>query len=183
VRLATSPDLAAVSEINRFWLSAGRAGCRDDGYLVGEPYEDEVLARVAADDGVAVAEDCGHIVGYYLFDDHSCDPTTARYLRAIGELTRRGAIDPRWRVCRRAQVAIRPEWHASGLSARLLHVLRARHRDRFDAVFSFVAKDNPKLGAHQRIGWRIVGGDRAFHHVLLPLRGSRGGDVVREEGP
>jgi GNAT superfamily N-acetyltransferase len=171
VRLATSRDLVGVSEINRFWLAAGRSGHRGDGYLFGEPYADEVLARIAADDGVSVAEARGRVVGYYLFDDHSCNSTTARYLDVIGELTRRGAIDPRWRVCRRAQVAIRPEWQSSGLSVHLLRVLRDRHRDRFDAVFSVVAKDNPKLGVHLRVGWRIVGGDRAVHYVLLPLRG------------
>jgi GNAT superfamily N-acetyltransferase len=175
VRLATSRDLVGVSEINCFWLAAGRSGLRADGYLFGDPYADQVLARIAADDGIAVANACGRVVGYYLFDDHSCDSTTARYLDAIRELTQRGAIDPCWRVCRRAQVAVRPEWQSSGLSAHLLRVLRERHRDRFDAVFSVVAKDNPKLGAHLRVGWRIVGGDSAVHYVLLPLLGWRAG--------
>jgi hypothetical protein len=164
VRRASQDDAPAILSIQAHWLERGEGDQRHAGYLSGGAHTAAEISQLIEAHAVVVAVHEGSVIGYYLFDD-----ITNQHITAHNRESLRSLPLPFRRVCPRAQAAVLEEFHHLGLSRLLVRHLMQEHKGRFDAVFASVAKDNPKLAAHLRVGWRLAGEDGQFFYVVLPL--------------
>lgn len=170
VRLARIEDVDAIAAINRSWIAIGNdpAADRSKGHLFGRAFTIDQLELIVANQGIAVFTVDDAIGGYFLFDHWTDNETTADYREQLERLGDAGLL-PSGAMCARAQVAIHADNQSLGMYGPLQDCLCNHFSDRFDWVFSLVAKNNSKRSIHARYGWRIISENDEVAFVVRPL--------------
>ncbi|WP_420388622.1 GNAT family N-acetyltransferase [Roseivirga sp.] len=167
IRPGNSTDISAVLDIASTWLSAfDPEGKNVNGFLFGTAYTEEDLLRIIESEDIAVAlYQEKEVVGYFLVDNFSNNPTSRLYRQHLKAL-----LPGKERVCPRAQIAIKEAYQGMGISGRLTAFLKESVNSRYDAIFSIVSLQNPKMPVHEKAGWQVLGKNDDFYFVMLALK-------------
>ncbi|NVK85977.1 MAG: hypothetical protein HWE21_16740 [Cytophagia bacterium] len=166
IRSGSKADISAVLEIAKTWLAAfDPDGNNANGFLFGAPYtHEDLLQIIEAGDLVVALNNEAEIIGYFLVDNFSNNPTSILYRDYLKKL-----LPENERICPRAQIAIKEAYQGMSLSGKLTTFLKERVRERYDGVFSIVSLQNPKMPVHQKAGWQIIDQNDDYYFVLLHL--------------
>lgn len=166
ITLGTVEDIPSIMKLNQQWLvSDPDKADTSKGFLFGESLSEEDLIKIISEGELAVAKKGDLLVGYYLFDNYSSTSTLKAYEGYIAELTRIGSLPEGVKLSKRAQAAVSKEYQNQGLSKMLFNHLLLATGDKYDLLFLVVSKLNPKLIAHQRAGWKIIGENEHLYFV------------------
>lgn len=167
IRYGSRADISPVLEIAKTWLAAfDPEGTNANGFLFGSPYtKEDLLQIIDAGDLVVAINNDAQIVGYFLVDNFSDNPTSNLYREHLTNL-----LPNKERICPRAQIAIKEAYQGMGISGKLTAFLKEGIKERYNAIFSIVSLYNPKMPVHERSGWQIIDQNDDFFFVLLPLK-------------
>ncbi|PKF75699.1 GNAT family N-acetyltransferase [Chryseobacterium sp. PMSZPI] len=168
IRLATLMDLESIQKLNRKWIiSSLDTENKQDGFLYCEPFTPEDLANIINAQEMAVALVDEMIVGYYINDNFSCAHN--QYKSVIAEFKRNNIISQHARVSNRTQIVVERDFQRLGIPKAMLEFLKPYLKPKFDHLFSIVINENPKVIAHQKAGWEVIGKDTSSYYTLYNL--------------
>jgi hypothetical protein len=169
-RLATLADVAGITRINLQWLLQQPPEQPSQmGFLYGDPLVASDLHAIVGAGEATVALSGGAVVGYYLLDNHSDTYIRDVHLTLLDACQRSGLVAATARVSSRMQCAISREHHMRGLSRRMFGRLIEAIDGNYDLLFATVSEKNEKLGAHQRLGWRVVETFKGIHAIVFEI--------------
>jgi len=156
VRIPTADDLEGLMRLNAAYHVDRLSEAQSRRGYLGKVYTADELAYLTAREHVVIAEDGGHVVGYYLIGRKE-DPDTAFYLRNPGLTLADDAGRPLAHVAYPTQVCIDEAYRGRGLFGRMLHVLAGAAASRYTEILCSVSERNPvSLRAHVNAGWEPV---------------------------
>lgn len=170
IRPAFVTDIPDIQRLNQIWLSTGKDSI--NGFLYGEPFTIADLNSIIQNNEIVVTEKNGAVVGYYLFDNFSDTRELAenkKYARAMLSSNKINTSG----LCYRAQAVVDIAHQNLGLSKLMFHALLELTDGKYERLFSAVSKANPKLIAHLKTGWEIIGEDDKTVFVLFSLQAER----------
>lgn len=169
IRKAVVSDIPDLLTLHEKWLFPNlREEDRGSGFLTCDKYSESDFNKMINADEVVVTFDGDRLVGYYLFDNYSNTNSLKLFQASIDKLLELGLFRTN-RICRRAQAVIERDYQNSGLSKQMLQKLIEQIDGKYDVLFSIVYKNNPKLIAHQKAGWKILHEDSEKYFVQYVL--------------
>jgi GNAT superfamily N-acetyltransferase len=166
VRLGKQTDITQLKTLNKKWLWENLSEDeRKRGFLTCDAYSEEDFERIITANEIAVFQDQGKIVGYYLFDNYSKTETLIYFEKFISNFAQRNLLI-NTRLSKRAQVVIDEDYQGKGIYQLLINYLHEHLKIKFDNVFSIVFKNNPRINNHLRSGWKIIAEDDERYFVL-----------------
>lgn len=168
LRYAVAEDLAALVQLNQFWLKDNLAGNTSRGFVGGAINEEAFAWMIAGKLVVVAAETNDKVVGYFLSYNRPSLPILAEHLAAVEQLKVQGRILPHEKVAIGIQSAIHPSWQGSGLIVALRQFFLQSVSGRFQWLYTTIATDNERsYKSATRFGWQVTGQDE--HHFRLIL--------------
>lgn len=165
IQVAARAHVLQIQDLNAQWCGEQPLPSSSEGFISSAPFDVSVLHQIVEAGEAVVALCNGSVVGYYLLDNSATsNKMLSTYSGLISELTLAGRL-PADRLSRRAQTAIHRDHHGKGLSRLMFDALVLAVKHRYDVLFTLVHKANVKLGAHERLGWRVVGESSGFWAV------------------
>jgi ribosomal protein S18 acetylase RimI-like enzyme len=166
-------DIHGISRLNAKWQVAALAETdKQNGFLIGGAFTQADLEKIVAAEEFAVLEASNEVVGYYLCDNYS--ETSSNWFKLCEQKFKRlegENLLASKRLCKRVQTVIDSKFQNQGYSKKLLDFLTTTIiKDKYDLLFSVVAKKNPKIDVHVKGGWRIIAHDDDVYYVVYDLR-------------
>ncbi len=169
IRAATLADISELLRLNHKWNRTNlEAEARQGGYLSVTFTAAEMEFMVARGE-VAVVEQEQGLKGYYLVNTNPASPRVAINERIMTALKQRGVLKVGARVAVGTQAVLEDELRGKGYYRELFLRFVEQLGLRYDLLFSTVSKCNPKIKAHEQLGWKIVGEDEQTYWVIWQI--------------
>ena len=139
------------------------------GFLLNAPLSKADFSRIIKNEEIVVACCGDRVVGYFLVDTCSDTPNLVHSKQELKTLISLHVIPGHLKIAPRAQVVIDADFQKSGIYKQLIGSLASLIRGKFDGILGIVAKNNPKLMAHEKVGWTVVKEDNDWFYVLYHL--------------
>lgn len=167
IKQPTKNDINTLVELNAKWQLAALNGSTKQGFLSGvfnELFFDELIQNNA----IMVAYYNNNIVAYMLTANHSNEGLLQVHKDEVAKLKTENKIEKNATVAVGIQTAVETAYHGSGLIVLIRNEFRALLKNRFQYLFTTIAKANERsFASATKYGWQVVGDDE--HHYFLIL--------------
>lgn len=164
---ASTKDVEALLLLNAKWQPAVLNGDKAKGFLSGA-FDAALFEQLIEQNTIVVAYDNDILAGYMLSINNLEHGVLKIHKDQVAELKANGKLPSNSNIAIGIQTAVELAYHGSGLIVAIRNEFKNLLRNRYQYLFTTIAKDNIRSYNSATIfGWQVVGSDEHYYYLTL----------------
>lgn len=164
------PNVKNINELvvlNKKWQLTSLNGNTKQGFLSGA-FDEIFFKELITNEAIIVAYCSNQIIAYMLTANHSNIGLLQTHKDKVVQLKNNGIINNNINVAVGIQTVVEAEYHGTGLIAIIRNEFRNMLKNRFQLLFTTIAKNNQRsFASATKYGWKTVEEDEHHYHLIL----------------
>lgn len=160
-------DIPQLVALNKKWQLTALNGNTNKGFLSGA-FDEMFFKKLITNEAIIAAFYNNHIIAYMLTANHSNMGLLQMHKDEVERLKSKGIIQNKLNVAVGIQTVVEERYHGTGLISVIRNNFRDLLKNRFQLLFTTIAKNNSRsFASATKYGWKLVGEDEHHYHLIL----------------